>query len=129
YLSALTELGLVLMLVTVVVNALARLLIWRMSRPRRTRSFLSRRVPLKARADHAATDAAGPGAAPCPFVGLSRKAYWADRLMTGVLGLCLLLTTLPLFLILGYLVSRGAGALAWDFFTKLPAPVGPKGGG
>src|SRR5207237_2152279 len=56
-------------------------------------------------------------------------AYWADRLMTGVLGLCLLLTTLPLFLILGYLVSRGAGALDWDFFVKLPAPVGQKGGG
>ncbi len=49
--------------------------------------------------------------------------------MTGVLGLCLIVTTLPLILILGYLLVRGGSALSWDFFTKLPAPVGQSGGG
>ena len=40
--------------------------------------------------------------------------------MTGVLGVCLLLTVVPLFLILGYITLRGATALNWAFFTHLP---------
>ena len=47
----------------------------------------------------------------------------------GVLGLCQAVTTVPLFLIVGYLLYRGATALNLDFFTKLPAPVGQTGGG
>jgi phosphate transport system permease protein len=47
----------------------------------------------------------------------------------GVLGLCLVLTCVPLFLIVGYITFRGAGAINWDFFTKLPVPFGEKGGG
>jgi phosphate transport system permease protein len=34
-----------------------------------------------------------------------------------------------LFLILGYLVWNGGRSLNWDFFTKLPKPVGETGGG
>ena len=34
-----------------------------------------------------------------------------------------------LFFILGYLVYDGGKSLNWDFFTKLPAPVGETGGG
>jgi phosphate transport system permease protein len=47
----------------------------------------------------------------------------------GVLGLCLVLTCVPLFLIVGYITVRGAGAINWDFFTKLPVPLGEMGGG
>ena len=47
----------------------------------------------------------------------------------GVLGVCLAVTTVPLFLILGYLLYRGGSSLSWDFFTKLPQPVGETGGG
>jgi phosphate transport system permease protein len=47
----------------------------------------------------------------------------------GVLGACLAVTTVPLFLILGYLLYRGGTSLNWDFFTKLPKPVGETGGG
>jgi phosphate transport system permease protein len=50
-------------------------------------------------------------------------------LMTGVLGLCLVVTVVPLFLILGHLIVQGIGALNWDFFVKLPTPVGDRGGG
>jgi phosphate transport system permease protein len=49
--------------------------------------------------------------------------------MTGVLGFCLIMTIGPLFLILTYLAVRGIGSLSWDFFTKLPVPVGESGGG
>jgi phosphate transport system permease protein len=55
-------------------------------------------------------------------------AIWVVATM-GILGLCQILTTVPLFLILGYLLYRGVTALNWDFFTKLPVPVGEKGGG
>jgi len=34
-----------------------------------------------------------------------------------------------LFLILGYLVFHGGTSISWNFFTKLPAPVGETGGG
>jgi phosphate transport system permease protein len=34
-----------------------------------------------------------------------------------------------LFLILGYLVWNGGKDLSWNFFTRLPAPVGETGGG
>ena len=55
-------------------------------------------------------------------------AIWVVATM-GVLGLCQIVTTVPPFLILGYLLFQGVTALNWDFFTKLPAPVGQKGGG
>jgi phosphate transport system permease protein len=35
----------------------------------------------------------------------------------------------PLGLVFFYLLIHGAGAVNWDFFTKLPAPVGAVGGG
>src|SRR5262245_53394587 len=34
-----------------------------------------------------------------------------------------------LFFILGYLWVNGIAAVNWDFFTKLPKPVGETGGG
>jgi len=36
---------------------------------------------------------------------------------------------IPLFLVLGYLLAKGASSLNLDFFTKMPAPVGQAGGG
>ena len=59
-------------------------------------------------------------------IGFARRT---DRLMTGVLGLCLAVTLGPLFLILGYLIYQGLGAVSWEFFVNLPKPVGEAGGG
>ena len=44
-------------------------------------------------------------------------------------ALCALVTIGILVGLLGYIVSHGISALNWDFFTKLPAPVGEPGGG
>jgi len=56
-----------------------------------------------------------------------RKFLSGFRLtMTGV---CAAISVAVLFLILGYLVVRGGASMNWDFFTKLPAPVGETGGG
>ncbi|OGS18792.1 MAG: phosphate ABC transporter, permease protein PstA [Elusimicrobia bacterium RIFCSPHIGHO2_02_FULL_61_10] len=52
-----------------------------------------------------------------------------NRLALGMTGLCALITIGALFGLLGYIVAHGLSALNWDFFTKLPAPVGETGGG
>ena len=40
-----------------------------------------------------------------------------------------LVALVPLFSVLYYVVIHGMSSLNWDFFTKLPAPVGEPGGG
>ena len=49
--------------------------------------------------------------------------------MLSLTGLCALIAVSVLFFILGYLVYHGGKDVNWDFFTKLPAPVGEPGGG
>ncbi|MBF6561442.1 MAG: phosphate ABC transporter permease PstA [Candidatus Binataceae bacterium] len=50
-------------------------------------------------------------------------------LMVGLTVLATAVALVPLFLVLGYLASKGAASVNWDFFTKMPAPVGQTGGG
>lgn len=52
-----------------------------------------------------------------------------SRLMVGVMIGAVVIAVLPLFLILGSLVVRGASALSLDFFTNNPVPAGEAGGG
>src|SRR6266581_8919403 len=40
-----------------------------------------------------------------------------------------LLVILPLVLVFYHVVKSGVGAVNWEFFTKLPKPVGEAGGG
>ena len=63
---------------------------------------------------------------------MSVRLIWRKSLnvvMLSLTGLCALLTVSALFFILGYLVWNGGKDLSWNFFTKLPAPVGEVGGG
>ena len=50
-------------------------------------------------------------------------------IMVGLTFAAAVIATLPLLVILFYLISRGASALSLDFFTNLPAPLGMTGGG
>jgi len=138
YLSALVELGLVLLLVSVVVNTLARLLIWRVSRVGRGTAFFSGRLGIWRKNSPVApasslmptatsnnTPSSSQGRPPVT----NRTAQRIDRVMTALLGLCFALTVVPLFLILGHLLYHGVTALDWNFFLKLPAAIGEKGGG
>lgn len=52
-----------------------------------------------------------------------------SAVMLSLTGVCALLAVCVLFFILGYLLWHGAKDLSWDFFTKLPKPVGETGGG
>ena len=49
--------------------------------------------------------------------------------MLTMTGVCAAVSVAVLFFILGYLVYHGGAAINWNFFTKLPAPVGETGGG
>src|SRR6202158_4516526 len=63
---------------------------------------------------------------------MSLRLRWRKQLsnfMLAMTGLCALVTVGVLFFILGYLVYHGGTSINWDFFTKLPTPVGETGGG
>ena len=139
YLSALVELALVLLVVTIIVNSLARLLIWRVGRfgtavssgksstaveaPPAAIGSLPHNGHPTPRAPHASPD--GPPATH----QTPPMAHWMNRGMTVVLCGCLAATLIPLFLILGYLIYRGIGGLSWDFFFNLPVAMGEPHGG
>ncbi len=52
-----------------------------------------------------------------------------SRFMVGLMGLAVVLAVLPLLLILGTLIAKGAGSLNLAFFTNVPVPAGETGGG
>jgi len=63
---------------------------------------------------------------------MSLRTAWrktVNVVMLSLTGACALVTVSVLFFILGYLVWHGGTSINWDFFTKLPKPVGETGGG
>ena len=63
---------------------------------------------------------------------MSSRLRWrkfVSGFMLTMTGLCAFVAVSVLFLILGYLVYNGGTSISWNFFTKLPAPVGETGGG
>jgi phosphate transport system permease protein len=63
---------------------------------------------------------------------MSSRLRWRKFLsafMLTMTGVCALVSVSVLFFILGYLVYHGGTSISWNFFTKLPAPVGEIGGG
>ncbi|HEV3207623.1 MAG TPA: phosphate ABC transporter permease PstA [Terriglobales bacterium] len=63
---------------------------------------------------------------------MSMRTAWrktVNVVMLSLTGACALVTVSVLFFILGYLVVHGGASINWDFFTKLPKPVGETGGG
>lgn len=49
--------------------------------------------------------------------------------MVVLMGVAVLVAMLPLFLILGSLIAKGASSLSLDFFLNRPVPAGETGGG
>jgi phosphate transport system permease protein len=54
---------------------------------------------------------------------------WKSRVMVVLLVTATVLAVLPLFLILGTLIVKGAGSINLDFFIRRPVPAGESGGG
>jgi len=66
------------------------------------------------------------------LAALQRRHYYRKLKSDFMVGLTIAATVIaltPLFLVLGYLASKGASSVNWDFFTKMPVPVGQVGGG
>jgi phosphate transport system permease protein len=61
--------------------------------------------------------------------GRLRWRKFVSNFMLAMTGVCALVSVLVLFFILGYLLFNGGTSINWDFFTKLPKPVGEAGGG
>jgi phosphate transport system permease protein len=64
---------------------------------------------------------------------VSQASYTRRKIVNAVMlsltGVCTIIAVSVLFFILGYLVWHGGTSLNWNFFTKLPTPVGEPGGG
>jgi phosphate transport system permease protein len=60
---------------------------------------------------------------------LSLRRKVVNAVMLSLTGVCTFLAVGTLLFILGYLFFHGGTSLTWDFFTKLPTPVGEPGGG
>jgi len=58
-----------------------------------------------------------------------RWRKFVSNFMLTMTGLCAVVAVSVLFFILGYLVYHGGTSINWNFFTKLPTPVGETGGG
>jgi phosphate transport system permease protein len=52
-----------------------------------------------------------------------------SNLVVSLCGLAVVLALIPLVLIFIYVIKQGFSSLNWDFFTKMPKPVGESGGG
>lgn len=114
--SALVALGLVLLLVTATFNITARLLLARLDRAPRVRTPIPEPTNTNTQEN---TELPAPPSTSAPV--RSHAQFW-NRVMNGVLGLCFLMTIIPLFLILGYITYRGAMALDQTVFLERARP-------
>src|ERR1700744_2216117 len=68
-----------------------------------------------------------------PPLRASRVNVFSRRIKNGIVnGLAVLATIIvigPLIAILFYLLKQDLTSLNWNFFTKIPVPVGEAGGG
>jgi phosphate transport system permease protein len=58
-----------------------------------------------------------------------RWRKFLSNFMLTMTGVCAVVSVSVLFFILGCLVYQGGTSINWNFFTKLPVPVGETGGG
>lgn len=66
------------------------------------------------------------------FTEAAKTLLWRqslDKVFFGVICFFSFLSVLPLVLILGYLLVKGVSALNWQFFCRVPQPLGEIGGG
>ncbi len=52
-----------------------------------------------------------------------------SNIVVGLCGASVVVALVPLFFVFFYVVKQGFSSLSWDFFTKMPKPVGEAGGG
>ena len=63
-----------------------------------------------------------------PDAEIRARLHGDKAFLGGVLAISLI-ATLPLVLILIFVIVRGASSINWQFLTELPKPMGEAGGG
>jgi len=114
--AALIALGLILFVITALTNVTGRYFIGLAGRSRGRGRFVE-------------APAEPPPIDPEVLRRGQRRAEASNRVMTWALTLSQVLTVVPLFLILGYIIYRGAPEVTGDLFTQRPVPQGQTGGG
>ena len=109
YLSALVEIGLVLFIITLIINSMSRLLIWSMARTE--------------------TVVAEPVDSRRPRHDADQRRKLLSSLFVGFCAGAVLLALIPLAFVLFFVISQGIQSLNLAFFTHMPTPVGEAGGG
>ena len=112
--EALIEIGLVLFMITLLLNVLARFLVWRVSR--RTPQGGTRMSAFSELIDR-------------NWVQRRRQRKIVNTAMLSFTGFVTAVALVPLFWIIGYVVIRGGKNINLDFFMHLPRPMGMTGGG
>jgi phosphate transport system permease protein len=139
HISSMIQLGLVLFLITVVINFLARLLLkpgkpsrasagWQLfGRKKDFTSSVESSTPPDSTGPplQRGKDAEGPESAThatkLTVTDFQRRlARLINHAMTLVLGVCIIITLIPLFHIFGYIAFRGFNSVNLAFFTNLP---------
>ena len=62
-------------------------------------------------------------------MNLAARRRALSHFVVVLCGVAVLVALLPLVLVFFYVLRQGITALNWDFFTKMPKPVGEAGGG
>ena len=57
------------------------------------------------------------------------RRKFVSGLVVFLCGLAVAVALVPLFFVFAYVLQKGFSSLNWDFFTKMPKPVGESGGG
>jgi phosphate transport system permease protein len=114
--AALISLGLILFLITALTNITGRSLIGLAGRSG------GRRKLIEALSEP-------PPVSDAVLESQRARAQRSNRIMTWVLTGCQFLTIVPLFLIIGYIVFRGAPEVDKSLFVNRPVPQGSPGGG
>jgi phosphate transport system permease protein len=62
-------------------------------------------------------------------MNLTRRRKLLSGLVVFLCAAAVAAALVPLFFVFAYVLQRGFSSLNWDFFTKMPKPVGESGGG
>jgi len=62
-------------------------------------------------------------------VNKTRRRKALSGVVVVLCGAAVVLALIPLFFVFAYVIQKGFSSLNWDFFTKMPKPVGETGGG
>ncbi|MCZ2340838.1 MAG: phosphate ABC transporter permease PstA [Bacteroidales bacterium] len=113
--AALITLGLILLLMTLITNLVARRIIAFVSRPR---VRAGQDAPQAHTLEHEIVNVPPPP--PAVMTRTRNRALLWNRFMTVVLTSCQIITVTPLFLILGYITMKGIGGVDLNLFIHLP---------